>query len=287
MPRAESVSVRDFRMLLMAGLDRDVRDTEGCSMARDFVSADRLRRAISHGEFEPYLQPVVSASDFTISGAELLVRWHMPGGDIIPPAYFISRVESAGLLLPLTEKMLNRAVTGLSAIKVMPPCGFRLAVNVTPAMLADRKFIQMCLSLTGKNNVHLVLELTEQQPFKMNRQTEQTLRRLNDGGVTFALDDFGTGCSVLSYLKHFPVSYIKVDKSFTQDIPGENISRHIVESIAGLADRLGIETVAEGVETQAQAVCLNALGVDYLQGFYSGKPEKVSAFCYEYPLRQS
>lgn len=73
-------------------------------MDSNFVSADRLMRALSNGEFEPYLQPVVSASDLTVSGAELLVRWHMPAGEIIPPAYFINRVESAGLLLPVTEK---------------------------------------------------------------------------------------------------------------------------------------------------------------------------------------
>lgn len=105
-------------------------------MDSDFVSADRLMRALSNGEFEPYLQPVVSASDLTVSGAELLVRWHMPAGEIIPPAYFINRVESAGLLLPVTEKILNRAAAGLSEVKAMLPRGFRLAVNVTPALLA-------------------------------------------------------------------------------------------------------------------------------------------------------
>ncbi|HCU5806013.1 TPA: EAL domain-containing protein, partial [Escherichia coli] len=96
-------------------------------MDSDFVSADRLMRALINGEFEPNLQPVVSASDFTVSGAELLVRWHMPAGEIIPLAYFINRIESAELLLPLTEKILNRAVAGLSEIKAMLPSDFRLA----------------------------------------------------------------------------------------------------------------------------------------------------------------
>lgn len=251
-------------------------------MVGDVVSADRLMRALSNGEFEPYLQPVVSASGLTISGAELLVRWHMPTGEIIPPAYFINRVESVGLLLPLTEKILNRAVAGLSEIKAMLPHDFRLAVNVTPALLAEREFTQMCLVLAGHDSIHLVLELTEQQPFNMDRQTERVLSRLSDAGVAFALDDFGTGCSVLSYLKHFPVSYIKMDKSFTQDILSEKTSRHIVESIAGLAGKLGIDTVAEGVETQMQVDCLRAIGVNYLQGYYFGRPEKVATFCREY-----
>ena len=251
-------------------------------MDSDFVSTDRLMRALSHGEFAPYLQPVVSASGLAVSGAELLVRWHMPAGEIIPPAYFINRMESAGLLLPLTEKILNRAVAGLSEIKAMLPRDFRLAVNVTPALLAEREFTQMCLALAGHDSIHLVLELTEQQPFNMDRQTERMLSRLSDAGVEFALDDFGTGCSVLSYLKHFPVSYIKMDKSFTQDILSEKTSLHIVESVVRLAEKLGIDTVAEGVETRAQMNCLCSLGVDYLQGFYFGRPEKVDIFCCEY-----
>ncbi|HBC0970820.1 TPA: EAL domain-containing protein [Escherichia coli] len=251
-------------------------------MNNEYVSAGRLMRALSNGEFEPYLQPVVSASDLTISGAELLVRWHIPTGEIIPPSYFINRMESVGLLLPLTEKILTRTVNNLSEIKTMLPSGFRLAVNVTPALLADHEFTQMCLVLTEHDNIHLVLELTEQQPFIMDKQTEQILSRLSNAGVKFALDDFGTGCSVLSYLKRFPISYIKMDKSFIQDIMCENTSRRIVESVVVLADKLGIDTVAEGVETQEQVKCLCSLGVDYLQGFYSGRPEKVVTFCFKY-----
>lgn len=201
-------------------------------MGRNFVSAEKLMCALNNGEFEPYLQQVVSASDLTVSGAELLVRWHMPAGEIIPPASFISRMEDAGLLLHLTEKILNRAVTGLSAVKAMLSQGFRLAVNVTPALLAGRQFTQMCLTLAGHDNIHLVLELTEQQPFNMDIQTKETLNRLSDAGVAFALDDFGTGCSGLSYLKYFPVSYIKMDKSFTQDILSERTSRNIVEELS-------------------------------------------------------
>ncbi|WP_215418584.1 EAL domain-containing protein [Escherichia coli] len=248
----------------------------------EFISADRLLRALSNGEFEPYLQPIVFASDLKLSGVELLVRWHMPTGEIIPPTYFINRAESADLLLPLTAKILNRTVDRLSEIKTMLPRSFRLAVNVTPGLLAEREFTQMCLALAGHDSIHLVLELTEQQPFNMDRQTEKKLSRLSDAGVAFALDDFGTGCSVLSYLKHFPVSYIKMDRSFTQDILSEKTSRHIVESVVGLAGKLGIDTVAEGVETKAQVNCLCSLGVDYLQGFYFGRPEKVDTFCCEY-----
>ncbi|GDJ75082.1 c-di-GMP-specific phosphodiesterase [Escherichia coli] len=151
--------------------------------------------------------------------------------------------------------------------------GFRLAVNVTPTLLLEHEFTQMCLALAGHDSILLVLELTKQQPFNMDRQTERILSRLSDAGVAFAMDYFGAGCSVLSYLKRFPVSYIKMDKSFTQDILSENTSRYIVESVVGLAGKPGIDTVAEGVETQAQVNCLCSLGVDNLQGG-GRKPEK-------------
>ena len=251
----------------------------------EFISADRLLRALSNGEFEPYLQPIVFASDLKLSGVELLVRWHMPTGEIIPPTYFINRAESANLLLPLTAKILNRTVDRLSEIKTMLPRSFRLAVNVTPGLLAEREFTRMCLELIEGNDIQLILELTEQQPFYMNRQIEQIFCRLSNGGVKFALDDFGTGYSVLSYLKHFPISYIKIDKNFTQNVLSEKTSRYIVESIIGLAEKMDIDSVAEGIESQEQVTCLKDLGVSYLQGYYFGRPEKLLSFCNQYDGR--
>lgn len=251
-------------------------------MQGHIVTTDKLLRAMNAGEFEACIQPVVRSSDLKISGGELLVRWYTPEGKIIPPVHFISQAESAGLLPDMTRRLLLQAVNALSGIKSMLPDNFRLAVNVTPTLLTDGRFIQMCLMLAEESKIRLVLELTEQQPFNVDWQTEWMLGLLNDAGVEIALDDFGTGCSVLSYLKHFPVSYIKMDKSFIQDVLSEDTSWNIVESVVGLANRLGIGTVAEGVETREQVKCLSALGVNYLQGFYFGKPEKVSTFCCEY-----
>ncbi|ELI3296807.1 EAL domain-containing protein [Salmonella enterica] len=217
-------------------------------MRNKFATTDKLIRALSNGEFEPYLQPIVSASKLTISGAELLVRWHMPTGEIFPPAYFIHQADSAGLLSLMTGKILNRTLAELSAIKAILPNDFRLAVNVTPAMLADHEFTQLCLRLAGHYNIQLTLELTEQQPFYINKSTEHILNKLSEADIKFALDDFGTGFSALSYLKHFPISYIKMDKSFTQDIVFQETSTDILESVVGLAIKLGANTVAEGVE---------------------------------------
>ncbi|EIG1887997.1 EAL domain-containing protein [Escherichia coli] len=242
------------------------------------VTAVSLVQALNNGEFEPYIQPVVRSSDLSVSGGELLVHWHKPTGEIILPTCFIERIDSAGLLLGLTQKILCQTVNSLADIKNALPPKFRLAVNITPAMLADAGFTQMCLELAGVNNIRLVLELTEQHPFGMNRQMGLVLDKLSAGGVEFALDDFGTGCSVLAYLKYFPVSYIKIDKSFIQGLPNEDASFHIIECVVNLAQKLQVSTVTEGVEIFEQAKCLNCLGVDYLQGFYFGKPKMLKNF---------
>ncbi len=247
-------------------------------MQRDVVTTDSILNALNQGEFEAYIQSIVRTSDLTVSGGELLVRWHTPTGKVIPPFYFIDQIESAGLLSVMTQNILQQAVTGLSCMAHMLPQGFQLAVNVTPALLADRVFTGMCLRLSGGYGIHLVLELTERHPFSVDKQTKQELVRLNDAGVKFALDDFGTGCSALSYLKHFPVSYIKMDKSFIQDILQEEASRHIVECVITLAEKLGIQSVAEGVETLEQAYCLQSLGVNFFQGYYFGKPVQVKSY---------
>ncbi|ELJ7199435.1 TPA: EAL domain-containing protein, partial [Escherichia coli] len=104
------------------------------------------------------------------------------------------------------------------------------------------------------------------------------LCQLSDAGVEFALDDFGSGYSTLSYLKYFPVSYIKVDKTFIRDVLWEDTSRHIVECVVSLAEKIGVRTVAEGVETQAQAKYLQALGIYYFQGYYFGRPQTLTVF---------
>ena len=247
-------------------------------MQNHVVTTVSLVQALNSGEFEPYIQPVVCTSDLSVSGGELLVRWHKSTGEIIPPTCFIEQIDSAGLLSSLTQKMLCQTMSGLTEIKTVLPQTFRLAVNVTPSMLADADFTKMCLELAGDNSIRLVLELTEQHPFGVNRQTGQVLDKLSAGGVEFALDDFGTGCSVLAYLRNFPVSYIKMDKSFIQALPKEEASLHIIECVVNMARKLRISTVAEGVEILEQVNCLNYLGVDYLQGYYFGKPEMLREF---------
>lgn len=240
------------------------------------VTIDRILNAINQEEFQAYIQPIVHASDLTVSGGELLVRWHSSTGKVIPPSCFIGLVESAGLLPLMTKNILRQAAIGLSDMVHMLSQDFRLAVNVTPALLADRGFVQMCLRMAGESSMHLVLELTESHPFSLDRQTEQVMSELIEVGVEFALDDFGTGYSTLSYLKYFPVSYIKIDKVFINNIQQEEKSCHIIDCIVSLAGKIGCRTVAEGVETLEQFNCLFKLGIDYFQGYFFGKPKQIT-----------
>lgn len=246
------------------------------------VITEDLLQALNNGEFQPYIQPVVRTPDMVVSGGELLVRRLTPTGEVIPPTRFIEQVESAGLLSIITQKILYQTVSGITARTLVLPQDFRLAVNVTPALLEDRDFTRMCLWLSSARQIHLVLELTERLPFYMAKKMSLIMKDLSQAGVEFALDDFGTGCSVLSYLKDFPVSYIKIDRNFIQDILHDEVSRHIVESMVILAEKINIQTVAEGVETQGQMNCLRGLGVNYLQGFYLGKPLSLDTFLNQY-----
>ena len=240
------------------------------------IPVSRLRQALNNGEFVPYIQPVVRASDLSVTGGELLTRWHTPDGTLILPGEFIARVEPAGLLPALTCRMMQQAVNGITGTEGGFSRDFRLAVNVTPALLTDSRFTEACLTLAGP--LRLVAELTEQAPFHTDGQTVRTLKRLHDAGVELALDDFGTGCSVLSYLKYFPVRYLKMDRDFVRDILYEDASRHIAECIVALARKRHIRTVAEGVESREQADYLRTLGVDYLQGYHTGAPEALHTF---------
>ncbi|MDF8907418.1 EAL domain-containing protein (plasmid) [Escherichia coli] len=249
---------------------------------KDSISTRRFLRALKNDEFEPYFQPIVSASEQTIFGAEILVRWHLPTGDIIPATQFIKQAESAGVLVLITQKVLYKAVSKLLGMSRSFPQTFRLNVNVTPALLKDIHFVQMCKSLSNEKGVRFVLELTEQHPFPTDNQTINILNRLNDANVEFALDDFCTGFSSLSYLKYFPIRYIKIDNSFIQDILYEEASRHIIESMVSLAHNLKIHTVVEGVETSEQVDYLLYLSVDYFQGYFFGKPMCSNTFISKY-----
>jgi diguanylate cyclase (GGDEF)-like protein len=225
-----------------------------------------LREALATpGQLSVVFQPLVSARDAEIIGAEALVRWHHPGLGEIGPAEFIPVAESAGLIEPLGELVLKHA----AALSARWP-GKLIAVNVSPAQMRNPRFFQKVfdiLSVSGMRPADLELEITENLLLDHERVAGDALRRFRTAGVRMALDDFGTGYSSLNYLKQYEVDRIKIDCSFVSQIEGSRVPAAIVRAMITLAHAMGVEVTAEGVETHEQAVVLKTMGCNAFQGY--------------------
>jgi len=201
------------------------------------------------------------------------VRWQHPERGLVPPAEFIPLAEDTGMILKLGEWVLREACRWATFIGVER--GLQIAVNLSARQFNDPKLVQIvaaALHETGLPARLLELEITETTAMQRTDTALGTLQRLKQLGVSVAIDDFGTGHSSLSYLKRFPVDKLKVDRSFTAEVPGDADQCAIVSAIVALAHALDIQVVGEGVETEAQREFLRNCGCDYLQGYLIGKP---------------
>jgi diguanylate cyclase (GGDEF)-like protein/PAS domain S-box-containing protein len=232
-----------------------------------------LRRALGRDELRVYYQPIVRARSGRVAAHEALVRWQHPERGLIAPADFIDLAEESGLILKLGEWVLRQACRWATFIGVER--GLPVSVNLSPRQFNDPKLVQSvaaALHETGLPAPLLQLEITETTAMKHTDVTLATLRRLKELGVSVAIDDFGTGYSSLSYLKRFPVDRLKIDASFTSELPGDPDQCAIVSAIVALAHALELEVIAEGVETAAQREFLESCGCDYIQGYLTGVP---------------
>jgi diguanylate cyclase (GGDEF)-like protein/PAS domain S-box-containing protein len=235
-----------------------------------------LRQAILGGELQVHYQPVVDARSGALHGMEALVRWQHPSRGLVGPTQFMDVAEESGLVLPLGDWVLEQACE--AAVRwndTHPGAPIVMAVN-----LSARQFQQpdLCerlsavLARTGLDPQLLTLEITETVVMDDTEVTLATLRALKRLRVRLAIDDFGTGYSSLSYLKRFPVDAIKVDKSFVDGLASAPVDREIVRAVIRLASAVGMQTIAEGVETEAQREQLRRLGCTLLQGFLLARP---------------
>ena len=240
-----------------------------------------LRRAIDRRQLELYYQPKWDFHAEIITGAEALIRWNHPKLGLLLPARFISIAEESGLVLPIGEWVLRTATDEISQLHHSGFPSLRIAVN-----LSTRQFRQtdlkdrVCEALTASSfdSACLELELTEGILMHNNEENMSVLRAFKAMGLRIAIDDFGTGYSSLSYLQCFPVDVLKIDRAFVMDLPANANSIAIVDAIVTLAHGLGLEVVAEGVETPEQAAFLQAHGCDEGQGYYFGKPMPLTEF---------
>lgn len=234
-----------------------------------------LRLALCNSEFELYYQPQYDLRLSTVSGYEALLRWNHPAHGIINPADFIEVAETTGLIEPLGEWILTEACHKLAELRVHNK-DLTLSVNVSAKQFANgdlRKKVVDILSSTGIPAKFLELELTESALMENADHSTSMLEDLREIGVALAIDDFGTGYSSFSRLQRLPVTRVKIDRSFIQDIPANQNNCSITGAIISVAHDLGIEVVAEGVETHKQALFLSEIGCDVLQGYYLGRPQ--------------
>jgi diguanylate cyclase (GGDEF)-like protein len=235
-----------------------------------------LRQAIERGELSVHYQPIVRAAGEEISGFESLVRWQHPTRGPISPAKFIPLAEEAGLIGKIGEWVLQTALEEAAHW----PDHVRVAVNLSPLQFNDPQVVAMVaqhLSETGVSAERLELEITEGVFLAEGDTTDDTFARLKKLGVRLSLDDFGTGYSSLGYLKKAPFDKIKIDQSFVRGASSTtNRNAAIIRAIVTLAETLGMDTCAEGVETHDDLQLIRELGVSMVQGYIFGKPSEAA-----------
>ena len=230
-----------------------------------------LRKALPNGELEVYYQPLVNLEKDRISGFEALLRWHHPERGMIPPDVFIPLAEDMGLIGKIGAWVLKQACVEA----VTWPDDIRVAVNFSPAQFRSRTLIldvTSALAASGLRPKRLEVEITESVMLQDTDAVLQTLHQIRELGVRISMDDFGTGYSSLSYLRKFPFDKIKIDQSFIRDLTDKADSIAIVKAVATMSASLGMDTVAEGVETQDQLRKIRHEGCTEVQGYLFSKP---------------
>jgi len=235
----------------------------------------QLRKAVEAREFTVWYQPIVDLDTRRPVGAEALVRWAHPDRGLVSPAEFISLCEECGLIVPLGEWILREVCSQARAWEAAGLGVVRMSVNLSARQLRHDGIVETVRTIlqeTGLRPRSLVLELTESMLMEPRGVTGRTILELADLGVSLAIDDFGTGYSSLSYLKNFPVTTLKVDRSFISGITTDPDDSAITTAIIALARAMELDVVAEGVETEEQADFLKDRGCHRIQGYLVGRP---------------
>jgi diguanylate cyclase (GGDEF)-like protein len=236
-----------------------------------------LRRAIERNEFVVFYQPIMSLDTGLLRGFEALVRWRHPERGLIPPVEFIPIAEETGMIVQIGEQVLREACRQMHEWSVSfpsEPTNF-MCVNLSVKQFCQPDLtakVAAILEETGLAATSLKLEITESAVMDNVETATTMLERLRSLGVQLAMDDFGTGYSSLSNLHRFPINTLKIDRSFITRMAQNNENAEIVRTISGLAQNLGMDVVAEGVETREQLDLLKSLGCQFGQGYFFSKP---------------
>lgn len=232
-----------------------------------------MREGLRRGEFSVVYQPQIDLTTGHLAGFEALVRWHHPERGLVLPADFVSLAEESGFIVPLGVWVLDQACADAASW----PSEFRLAVNVSAAQLARsdvQQAVNRALRASGLDSRRLELELTESSFVHRSEATLSILHALRQQGIGIALDDFGTGYSSLACLQHLPLDKLKIDRSFVQTLheAEDDSALSLARTVAQLAQAMGFQTTAEGIETEQQRDLLRSMGCTFGQGYFFAHP---------------
>ncbi|HUP94062.1 MAG TPA: EAL domain-containing protein [Burkholderiales bacterium] len=245
------------------------------SISEQFIIKSKLAKAVEQGELTLHYQPQAASKDVTLVGFEALLRWHHPELGRVAPDRFIPIAEESGLIVPIGEWVLQSACRFATELRKQGKSFGRVAVNLSARQFFQAtlaKSIQRILDETGLPPQCLELEITESMMMGNTDKVLHILNELKEMNIQLAVDDFGTGYSSLGYLRRFPIDRLKIDRSFIDDVPSSQHDATITRAIISLAHNLGLNVIAEGVETPAQLAFLAANGCDEIQGYLLSKP---------------
>lgn len=242
---------------------------------RQWIESE-LGDAFRRGDFDLHYQPQLDLAAGEIVGYEALIRWRHPERGMIPPIEFISVAEETGMIADIGQWVLRKACT--DALKIPDHCF--VAVNISAVQFMNRDFTSMVKEILAESGLparRLELEITETAMMQDKDKAAEILDEIRELGISVAVDDFGTGYSNLSYLIDFRFNKLKIDRSFVSRLDQDsNTGGAVVSTIVGLSRALGVDTIAEGVENEDQAVLLRAAGCDVVQGYLYGRPAPLS-----------
>ncbi|MGH1460451.1 MAG: EAL domain-containing protein [Neptuniibacter sp.] len=239
------------------------------SLAKD------MHDALSKNQFELYYQPIVDIKQHNIVKAEALLRWHHPVHGFISPEIFIPIAEATGLIHEIGEWVFKTALKNSKELSQKLGYPFQISVNKSPVQYrqkeADKNWLKQLKdeNLSGEN---LCIEITEGVLLQKDEEVSDSLNMYRDLGIEVSLDDFGTGYSSLSYLNRFDIDYLKIDKSFIDNLHPDTPNYALCEAIVVMADKLGVKVIAEGVETEEQLQYISGIGCNYIQGYVFSRP---------------
>ena len=250
----------------------------------------RLRRALAQDEFVLHYQPLHDIENEQVIGFEALIRWNAPGNELVLPGKFIQVMEESRLIIPLGKWIVNTACLFVRRLRDDGFPDLRVSINVSVLQLMEADFSGMVLQAVSKAGIstkNLEIEITESKLMEFYGDCIDNITRLRTAGVRFSIDDFGSGYSSFSYLHQLPITALKIDRSFIEVLSAEN-ETNLAELIIIVAHKMGLEVVAEGVETEEQYALLTQYRCDIIQGYLFSRPlpENAALLYLEQPLQE-